>query len=76
MFTLRNPRYRDVQDDSADIIADFKDRDGDECMIEAMAGGGIIEISTCSKTGCIVLDRDAAIQFANQILELTKVEGE
>ncbi|MCO7511811.1 hypothetical protein NJH77_21405 [Serratia fonticola] len=76
MFTLRNPRYRDVQDESADIIADFKDHDGDDCMIEAMAGGELIEISTCSDTGCIVLERDAAIQFANQILEFTKVEGE
>lgn len=76
MFTLRNPRLRDVQDDAANIIADFKDHDGDECMIEAMAGGELIEISTCHDTGCIVLDRDAAIQFANQILELTKVEGE
>lgn len=74
MFTHRNPRLLDVQDESADIIADFKDRDGDDCMVEAYAGGELIEISSCSDTGCIVLDRNEAIQFANKILELTEAK--
>jgi hypothetical protein len=74
MFTMRNRTYLGKVDESQ-LIADFLSLDGDECSIESSENGAVFHISSYSEDGSFQLDRDAAVKFAQKILEMADAEG-
>lgn len=74
MFTMRNRTYLGKVDESQ-LIADFTNRDGDDCSIESSENGAVFYINSYSEDGSFYLERDAAIAFAKKILEMAGAKG-
>lgn len=69
---LNSDFFRDVtntRDREGDTTAyEFHDKDGDELTI-TFTGGELMELVVYSPTGCMVLDKEGALELANAILQ-------